>query len=175
MTRPATPSQQEGPDNSPPKIPDGYVAQWDGTSKSTTRSYLLRMKNLTDGHTLRVLLCRDGDRYVQRFIGDLYTTAWIRLTIRVTAGVSSWTVPEKASSSVPVVGPTPQPEGHPYSIPPAEGQRGLNDNPENFEGTDRSLISVSRGDQGCGPLCPNDCKGPSDQRYTGETWQAPRP
>ena len=27
-------TQQEGPNHSPPKLPQGYVAQWDGSSKS---------------------------------------------------------------------------------------------------------------------------------------------
>ncbi|MDI1489150.1 MAG: hypothetical protein OHK93_008428 [Ramalina farinacea] len=76
MSRAATPSQQEGPDNSPPKLPQGYVAQWDGSSR---KFY-----------------------YVE-----------------TATGVSTWTVPSKASASVPVVAPTPQPEGSPYDMPPA--------------------------------------------------------
>ena len=40
-------------------------------------------------------------------------------------GVSSWDVPDRPSSSVPVVNPTPQPDPHPYSMPQGEGSRSL--------------------------------------------------
>lgn len=65
-------------------------------------------------------------------------------------GISTWDIPTQPAPSVPTPGPTPQQGGDPFSQPSGSAQYGggsdsstkPHDGPENYQGADRSFLSV---------------------------------
>lgn len=116
MTRPPTPTNQEGPDKGPPALPEGwYVSRLSLARSSQIHSYL----------TLHRLAQWEGQSrkyyYVQRATGH-----------------SQWEVPTQPALSVPTPDPTPQQYTDPFRQPPVVKVDGATEDEEK----DRSLLGV---------------------------------
>lgn len=112
MTRPPTPTNQEGPDRGPPTLPEGWYVSLAAIPKST---YLIAHRLAQwEGQSRKYY-------YVQR-----------------ATGYSQWEVPTQPALSVPTPDPTPQQYTDPFQQPPAVKVEGTAED----EARDRSLLGV---------------------------------